>query len=55
MEITYAAYMFAHDTVHGRFAGAVVVDAAANALVIDGVPVRFSAEKAPAAMGPSRE
>jgi glyceraldehyde 3-phosphate dehydrogenase len=50
MTVDYAAYQLKYDTVHGAFAGVITVDTAANALIVDGVVIRFVAEKSPAAI-----
>ena len=42
----YLAYMLKHDSVHGRFKGEVSIDG--NTLVVNGNPVRLSAERDPA-------
>lgn len=41
----YLAYMLKHDSVHGRFKGEVSIDG--NTLVVNGNPVRLSAERDP--------
>ena len=42
----YLAYMLKHDSVHGRFKGEISVDG--NTLVVNGNPIRLSAERDPA-------
>jgi len=42
----YLAYMLKHDSVHGRFKGEVSIDG--NTLVVNGNPIRLSAERDPA-------
>ena len=42
----YLAYMLKHDSVHGRFKGEISVDG--NTLVVNGKPIRLSAERDPA-------
>lgn len=42
----YLAYMLKHDSVHGRFKGEVVVSG--NNLIVNGKPIRLTAEKDPA-------
>ena len=42
----YLAYMLKHDSVHGRFKGEISIDG--NTLVVNGNPVRLSAERDPA-------
>lgn len=46
--VKYAAYLLAHDSVHGRFIGDVEVDEEANALIVNGTTVRFFSERNPA-------
>ena len=48
IDVKYAAYMLRYDTVHGEFKGTITVDEKANALVINGKKVLFTAEKDPA-------
>ena len=48
LDLEYAAYLLTYDTVHGKLAAAVTVDANDHALVIDGHRVKFYAEKNPA-------
>ncbi|HSI21379.1 MAG TPA: type I glyceraldehyde-3-phosphate dehydrogenase [Methylophilaceae bacterium] len=48
LEPDYLAYMLKHDSVHGRFKGEVSVDG--NTLVVNGQPIRLTAEKDPAAL-----
>ncbi|GBG13576.1 glyceraldehyde 3-phosphate dehydrogenase [Novimethylophilus kurashikiensis] len=48
LEPDYLAYMLKHDSVHGRFKGDVSVDG--NTLVVNGKPIRLTAEKDPAAL-----
>ena len=42
----YLAYMLKHDSVHGRFKGEISVDG--NTLIVNGKPIRLSAERDPA-------
>jgi glyceraldehyde 3-phosphate dehydrogenase len=42
----YLAYMLKHDSVHGRFKGEISIDG--NTLVVNGNPIRLSAERDPA-------
>ena len=42
----YLAYMLKHDSVHGRFKGEISVEG--NTLVVNGKPIRLSAERDPA-------
>jgi glyceraldehyde 3-phosphate dehydrogenase len=42
----YLAYMLKHDSVHGRFKGEISIDG--NTLVVNGKPIRLSAERDPA-------
>jgi glyceraldehyde 3-phosphate dehydrogenase len=44
----YLAYMLKHDSVHGRFKGEISVDG--NTLVVNGNPIRLSAERDPASL-----
>ncbi len=46
LEPDYLAYMLKHDSVHGRFRGAVSVDG--NSLVVDGRKIRLTQERDPA-------
>ena len=46
--VKYAAYLLAHDSVHGRFAGDVEVNEEASTLTINGTVVQFFAERNPA-------
>jgi glyceraldehyde 3-phosphate dehydrogenase len=46
LDADYLAYLLKHDSVHGRFAGEVVVDA--GDLLVDGRRIRLSAERDPA-------
>jgi len=46
--VKYAAYLLAHDSVHGRFAGDVEVNEDASTLTINGTVVQFFAERNPA-------
>jgi len=48
LEPDYLAYMLKHDSVHGRFKGKVSVDG--NTIVVNGKPIRLTAEKDPAAL-----
>ena len=45
--LDYAAYMLTYDTVHGQLNADIKVDAAQNALVINGQTIKFYAEKDP--------
>jgi glyceraldehyde 3-phosphate dehydrogenase len=46
LEVKYLAYMLARDSVHGAFRGDVQVDPEGGGLVVDGKPVRVTAQKA---------
>ncbi|MCR5114438.1 MAG: type I glyceraldehyde-3-phosphate dehydrogenase [Bacteroidales bacterium] len=46
LQIDYMAYMLLHDSVHGRFNGTVTVEG--NNLIVNGRPIRVTAEKDPA-------
>jgi glyceraldehyde 3-phosphate dehydrogenase len=46
IDVDYIAYMLRHDSTHGRFAGTVEVQN--GALVVNGRPIRISAERDPA-------
>ncbi len=46
IDVEYLAYMLRYDSTHGRFRGA--VDVKDGALVVDGRPIRISAERDPA-------
>jgi glyceraldehyde 3-phosphate dehydrogenase len=48
LEPDYLAYMLKHDSVHGRFKGKVSVDG--NTIVVNGKPIRLTAERDPAAL-----
>lgn len=48
LEPDYLAYMLKHDSVHGRFKGDVSVNG--NTLVVNGKPIRLTAERDPAAL-----
>ncbi|MEZ0238509.1 MAG: type I glyceraldehyde-3-phosphate dehydrogenase [Methylophilaceae bacterium] len=48
LEPDYLAYMLKHDSVHGRFKGEVSVNG--NTLVINGKPIRLTAERDPSAL-----
>ena len=48
LEPDYLAYMLKYDSVHGRFKGDVAVDGAT--LIVNGKPIRLTAEKDPAAL-----
>ena len=48
IDVDYIAYMLRYDSTHGRFAGEVAV--ADGALVVNGRPIRISAERDPAAL-----
>jgi len=49
LSIEYAQYLFKYDSVHGQYAGDVLVDG--DCLVINGTRVKFFAEKNPADIG----
>ncbi len=49
IDVDYIAYMLRYDSTHGRFQGAVEV--INGALVVNGQPIRISAERDPAALG----
>ena len=46
LEPAYLAYLLQHDSVHGRFGGAVAVEG--STLVVDGRRIRLTAERSPA-------
>ncbi|MEA4867533.1 Glyceraldehyde-3-phosphate dehydrogenase A [bioreactor metagenome] len=46
IDVEYMAYMLKYDTVHGRFSG--TVEVADGKLVVNGFPIRVTAEKNPA-------
>jgi len=48
LEPDYLAYMLKYDSVHGRFKGDVAVDG--STLVVNGKPIRLTAERDPAAL-----
>jgi glyceraldehyde 3-phosphate dehydrogenase len=48
MDVDYIAYMLRYDSTHGRFQGAVEVHN--GSLVVNGQPIRISAERDPAAL-----
>jgi len=48
LEPDYLAYMLKHDSVHGRFKGEVSVNG--NTLVVNGKPIRLTAERDPSAL-----
>ena len=48
LEPDYLAYLLRHDSVHGRFRGTVAVDG--DTLIVNGRPIRLTAEKDPAAL-----
>ena len=48
LEPDYLAYMLKHDSVHGRFKGDVSVEG--NTLVVNGKPIRLTAERDPASL-----
>ena len=48
IDVDYIAYMLRYDSTHGRFQGAVEVNN--GALVVNGRPIRISAERDPAAL-----
>ncbi|WP_288889460.1 type I glyceraldehyde-3-phosphate dehydrogenase [uncultured Megasphaera sp.] len=50
LPVDYMAYMLKYDSVHGPFSGTVEVDTAQHCLVVNGKPVRVTAEKDPAAL-----
>ena len=47
LPVDYLAYMLKYDTMHGQFDGTIEVDAENNQLIVNGNPVRISAEKDP--------
>jgi glyceraldehyde 3-phosphate dehydrogenase len=49
IDVDYIAYMLRYDSTHGRFQGAVEVHN--GTLVVNGRPIRISAERDPAALG----
>jgi glyceraldehyde 3-phosphate dehydrogenase len=46
IDVDYIAYMLRHDSTHGRFAGTVEVNN--GALVVNGKPIRITAQRSPA-------
>ncbi|MBQ7689819.1 MAG: type I glyceraldehyde-3-phosphate dehydrogenase [Muribaculaceae bacterium] len=48
LPVDYMAYMLKYDTMHGQFNGTIEVDAEKNLLIVNGNPVRVTAEKDPA-------
>ncbi|NMA73598.1 MAG: type I glyceraldehyde-3-phosphate dehydrogenase [Bacteroidales bacterium] len=48
LPVEYLAYMLKYDTMHGQFDGTIEVDADKNQLIVNGKPVRITAEKDPA-------
>ncbi|NLZ73736.1 MAG: type I glyceraldehyde-3-phosphate dehydrogenase, partial [Bacteroidales bacterium] len=48
LPVDYLAYMLKYDTMHGQFDGTIEVDADNNQLIVNGKPVRITAEKDPA-------
>src|SRR4051794_31376510 len=44
----HLAYLLKHDSVHGRFAG--IIEVRSGALVVDGRPVRVTAERDPGSL-----
>ena len=49
LDIEHLAYLLKYDSVHGKYDGTVEINA--NDLVVDGHPVRISAERDPSAIG----
>jgi glyceraldehyde 3-phosphate dehydrogenase len=49
LDIEHLAYLLKYDSVHGKYDGTIEIDG--NNLVVDGQPVRISAERDPAAIG----
>ncbi|MBT5975703.1 MAG: type I glyceraldehyde-3-phosphate dehydrogenase [Flavobacteriaceae bacterium] len=49
LDIKHLAYLLKYDSVHGMYDGTIEIDG--NNLVVDGHPVRISAERDPAAIG----
>jgi len=49
LDIKHLAYLLKYDSVHGTYDGTIEIDG--NNLVVDGHPVRISAERDPAAIG----
>lgn len=47
LPVDYLAYMLKYDTMHGQFDGTIEVDADNNQLIVNGKPVRITAEKDP--------
>ncbi len=48
LDVRAAAYLFTHDSVHGRYVGNADVDDKVGALLLDGRRVRFTRERDPA-------
>lgn len=48
LDVEYLAYLLKYDTMHGRFDGTIEVDKAKNLLIVNGKPVRVTAERNPA-------
>ena len=48
LPVDYMAYMLKYDTMHGQFNGTIEVDAEKNLLIVNGNPIRVTAEKDPA-------
>ena len=46
--VDYLAYMLKYDTMHGAFQGTIEVDKEKNLLIVNGKPIRVTAEKDPA-------
>lgn len=47
IDLDYMVYMLTYDSVHGKFTGEVSVDAANNALIVNGKSIKIFAEKDP--------
>ena len=48
LPVDYMAYLLKYDTMHGQFNGTIEVDAEKNLLIVNGNPIRVTAEKDPA-------
>ncbi|MCD8030619.1 MAG: type I glyceraldehyde-3-phosphate dehydrogenase [Bacteroides sp.] len=46
--VDYLAYMLKYDTMHGQFKGTIEVDTEKNLLIVNGNPIRITAERNPA-------
>ena len=49
LDVNHLAYLLKYDSVHGKYDGTVEVEG--NNLVVDGQPIRITAERGPAAIG----